>query len=213
MLFSRSLDALPGNIIFDDTPLEQVFSIKFLGVCMDSKLMWNHHVNNICKTISRNIGIMNRLKHFLPSSALITLYSSLILPYLNYGVLVWGNTQQTLLEKRLLLQKRALRIVFNLHARAHTDTLFFDNKILKIKDLYRFQLGQFMYNYNSKSLPKILNDLFHRNNHIHNYPTRRSGEFHLPLLRTIHAQNTFIFTGPRLWNNLDHNIKGAKSLI
>ena len=99
------------------------------------------------------------------------------------------------------------------HARAHTDTLFFDNKILKIKDLYCFQLGEFMYNYNSKSLPNIFNDLFHRNNHIHNYPTRRSGEFHLLLLRTIHAQNTFIFTGPRLWNNLDHNIKGAKSLM
>ena len=158
---------------------------------------------------------MNKLKHFLPSSALITLYSSLILAYLNYGVLVWGNTQQTLLDKLLLLQKRALRIiVFNLHARAHTDTLFFDNKIFFFnKNLYCFQLGQFMYNYNSKGLPKIFNDLFHRNIHIHNYPTRRSGELHLPLLRTIHAHNPLIFTGPRIWNNLDHNIKGAKRLI
>ena len=213
MLFSNSLETLPGDIIFGNTPLEQVSSIKFLGVCVDNKLSWKNHINNICKTISRNIGIMNKLKHYLPSSALLTLYSSLISPYLNYGILAWGNTHQTLLDKLLLLQKKALRVVFNLHARAHTDILFFENNILKIKDLHSFQLGQFMYNLNTNSLPKIFNDLFFTNEHVHNYPTRQSREFHLPLLRTILAQNTFVFTGPRYWNNLDHSFKGAKTLV
>ena len=213
MLFSNSLKTLPGNIVFDDTPLEEVSSIKFLGVCVDNKLSWKYHINNISKTISRNIGVINKLKYYLPSSTLVILYSSMILPYLNYGILVWGNTHQTLLDKLLLLQKKSLRIIFNLHTRAHTDDLFFDNKILKIKDLYLFQLGQFMFNYNTNSLPNIFADLFLRNNLFHNYPTRRSNEYHLPLLRTIHAQNTFVFTGPKFWNNLDVNLKNATSLI
>ena len=44
------------------------------------------------------------------------------------------------------------------------------------------------------------------------YPTRRSNEFHLPLLKTLLAQNTFIYTGPKFWNSLDSNIKDAPSL-
>ena len=73
------LDSLPGNVTFDTTPLDEVAAITFLGVCVDSKFSWKCHINNICKTISRNIGVINKLKYYLPSSALIMLYSSLIL--------------------------------------------------------------------------------------------------------------------------------------
>ena len=97
---------------------------------------------------------MNTLKYYLPSSALIMLYSSLILPYLNYGILAWGNTHQTFLDKLFLLQKKALRTVFNLHTRAHTYALYFHHEILKLKDLYCFQLGQFSLIITTTTYPK-----------------------------------------------------------
>ena len=212
MLFSNAIEALPTNIIFDDTPLERVSDIKFLGVTVDNKLSWKSHINNICNTISRNIGVINRLKFHIPSSSLLTLYSSLILPYLNYGIIVWGNTHRNLLERLLLLQKKALRIICNTAARSHTNQLFLGNKILKVHDLYSLQLGQFMYSYNNNLLPRAFNNMFPKKQSFHNYPTRRSNEFHLPLLRTLLAQNTFIYTGPRFWNSLDNDIKNARSL-
>ena len=212
MIFSKTLEELPSNIVFNNTPLERVSNIKFLGITVDDKLSWKSHIANICITISRNIGVINRLKYFLPSSSLLTLYSSLILPYLNYGILAWGNSNKTLLDKCLVLQKKALRIIFNTPARSHTNHLFLKNKILKIKDLYSFQLGQFMYNYNNNSLPSAFDSMFPKNQSFHNYPTRRSNEFHLPLLRTLLAQNTFIYTGPQYWNSLNNEIRGARSL-
>ena len=96
-------------------------------------------------------------------SSLLMLYSSLILPYLNYGILAWGNTYQTFLDRLLLLQKRSLRTICNSAFRSHTDSLFFNNKILKIYDLFLFQLGQFMYNYNNNSLPHIFDTMFPKN--------------------------------------------------
>ena len=72
--------------------------------------------------------------------------------------------------------------------------------------------SQFMYNYNNNSLPQAFNNMFPKNQSFHNYPTRRSNEFHLPLLRTLLAQNTFIYTGPRFWNSLDNVIRNARSL-
>lgn len=212
MLFSNSLVSLPGNIIFGDSPLDKVSDIKFLGVTIDDKFSWRLHIENISKTISRNIGIINRLKMHLPSKSLFTLYSSLILPYLNYGLLAWGNASQVLIDKLLLLQKRVLRIICHTNFLAHTDPLFFDNKILKIKDLYLLQLGQFMLNFKKEALPEIFRTMFLKNHSFHNYPTRHSDEFHLPLLRTALAQNTFIYDGPKFWNSLCENIRNAPSL-
>ena len=203
MLFSNTIDTLPTNIIFDDTPLENVSDITFLGVTVDNRLSWKPHISNICKTISRNIGVIYRLKFHIPSSSLITLY---------YGILAWGNTQRNLLDRLLLLQKKSLRIICNTAGRSHTNHLFLGNKSLKVNDLYSFQLGQFMYNYNNNSLPQAFNNMFPKNQSFHNYPTRRSNEFHLPLLRTLLAQNTFMYTGPRFWNSLDNVIRNARSL-
>ena len=212
MFFSNTVEDLPSDVIFDNTSLERVSNIKFLGITVDDKLSWKSHIVNISNTISRNIGVINKLKYFIPSSSLLTLYSSLILPYLNYGILAWGNTQKALLDKLLLLQKKSLRIIFNKPSHFHTNQLFLENKILKVKDLYSFQLGQFMYNYNNNSLPSAFDNMFPRNQSFHNYPTRRSNEFHLPLLRTLLAQNTFIYTGPHYWNSLKDDIRGARSL-
>ena len=106
MLFSNSISTLPGQVMLNNTVIEKVTQTKFLGVTIDEKLTWKPHTDNICKIISRNIGIINKLKSYFPIRILLTLYSTLILPFLNYGVLAWGNSLITQLQKILLLQKK-----------------------------------------------------------------------------------------------------------
>ena len=212
MLFSNSIDTLPKNIIFDDTPLEVVSFIKFLGISVDNKLSWKYHIDNTCKIISQNIGIINKLKFHFPTSSLLMLYSSLILPYLNYGILTWGNTQQTLLNRLLLLQKKSLRIIYHSAPLSHTDLLFVNGRLLKTNDLYLLHVGQFMYKYSKKTLPHIFDAMFPLNRSVHDYPTRRSNEFHLPLFRTLLAKKSFMYDGPRFWNSLSESIKNSPSL-
>ena len=62
-------------------------------------------IDHICQVISRNIGVINRLNFYLPLSSLFHIYHSLLLPYLHYGLLAWGNTHHTLI---LLLQKNSI---------------------------------------------------------------------------------------------------------
>ena len=40
--------------------------IKYLGVIIESSLSWKHHISSLTKKISRAIGIMYKLRHFLP---------------------------------------------------------------------------------------------------------------------------------------------------
>ena len=78
------------DIILDDVKLARVNNTKFLGVIIDENLTWKEHIDGITKTISRNIGMMNKLKFFVPERILRTLYCSLVLPYIykQYGVLI-----------------------------------------------------------------------------------------------------------------------------
>ena len=88
------------------------------------------------------------------------LYSTLVLPYINNGILAWGNANKSDLNRLLLIQKKAIRIVTNSGFRSHTNALFLENNILKISDLYLFQLGQFMFKLNRNDLPDIFQDMF-----------------------------------------------------
>ena len=212
MIYSNTISSLPGNIIFDNIAIQKVNSTKFLGVIIDNKLSWKLHIDNICKTVSRNVGVINKLKHFFPTRILFMLYSTLILPYINNGILAWGNANKSDLNRLLLIQKKAIRIVTNSGYRSHTNVLFFENNILKITDLYLFQLGQFMFKLNRHDLPHIFQDMFLKNSSVHHYPTRQTDSYHLPLTRTLFAYRTLTFTGPNFWNSLHKDYKDAPSL-
>ena len=65
--------------------LNRVSSTKSLGVIIDENLTWKNHIDAISKTISRNTGMLTKLKHFVPENILYSLYCTLILPYINYA--------------------------------------------------------------------------------------------------------------------------------
>ena len=113
ILFSNSITQLPNQVIFSETVINEVKSTRFLGITIDNKLdSSNYHIDNICKTVSRNIGIINRVKQFRPLSVLLTLYSTFIL-HLNCGILAWGNSAEIRIGRLILLQKRVMRIICN----------------------------------------------------------------------------------------------------
>ena len=84
--------------------LDQKTYIKYLGILIDSNLTWKYHISYITSKISNTIGVIARLRHLVPSSTLLTLYRSLVSPYLLYGLTVWGQAPQIYLNQILVLQ-------------------------------------------------------------------------------------------------------------
>ena len=105
-----------------------------------------------------------------------------------------------------------MRIICNTSYRSHTDVLFRNNRILKINDLYLFNLGQFMYKINENNIPVSVKRMFQKNNSVHNHSTRQANDFHIPKARTNFVNRNFLFTGPKFWNSLDQSLKEACSL-
>ena len=74
------------SIDIDGCKLTRVTEANFLGITLDSNLTWIPHINAISKKCSKNLGVLNKVKPFSPK-----LYRTFILPYLNYGILLWGS--------------------------------------------------------------------------------------------------------------------------
>ena len=104
---------------------------------IDKHLNWSMHLNKLATKLAQNIGILCKLKHFLPSYILKTIYCSLVLPHLQYCTLIWANTYSTKLNKIRMLQKKAVRIINNSDYLAHSEPLFKQNILLKIETATR----------------------------------------------------------------------------
>ena len=88
--------------------LEQKSYVKYLGILIDQNLSWKNHVDSVIVSviakISKTIGMIAKLRYFIPSTVLANIYNSLILPYITYGLLIWGNASNAHLNKILVLQ-------------------------------------------------------------------------------------------------------------
>ena len=201
-------DDVEHAIYLDGCKLSRVTEAKFLGITIDENLTWKKHVDNFSKVCSRNIGVLSKVKSFLPANTMYTLYCSLVLPYLNYGLLLWGNSSKQNVNKVFKIQKRAIRVITNSDYLSSTKPLFNRLKTLNVFDMYTREVATFMFKYKNDMLPLSFNHFFtiHRDNH--DYNTRNRDDFKFPAQK-IETISSF---GPKVWNKLPKNVKQANTL-
>ncbi len=208
IIFRPRQKKINSNLViqYNNQTITQKQYIKFLGVYLDEHLSWKEHINYICNKIAKSVGIIYRSRYLLSSATRLSLYYTLIYPYLTYCNIVWSSTYVTNLNRILLLQKRAVRILTNSEYRAHSDPLFKQLKILDIFKLNLFHIGKFMFLYHHCMLPTCFDELFITNNQIHGYNTRSAGNYRSHACRTNIKQFTILYSGPNIWNSLPTNI-------
>ncbi len=160
----KSYNKNVSNIKIDGNNIQQVNKTKFLGIIIEEHLNWATHINHLCNIIARNVGIIQKLRYFIPAyvlKILYRLYHSLISSHLQYCTSLWANSYNySHLHKLRLLQKKAIRILSNTDYRAHSSKLFLKLKWLKLDDIITFQLGTFMYKLKNNKLPSIIPHMF-----------------------------------------------------
>jgi len=71
--------------------IERTLTYKYLGVIVDEKLTWKDDCKQLCCTISKYVGVMYKVKHYVNNQALRMLYHSLINSQVQYGIIAWGR--------------------------------------------------------------------------------------------------------------------------
>ena len=77
--------------------------------------------------------------------------------------------------------------------------IFFINlDILPFQKIVYHRISLMMYTFVNDMLPTAINELYVKNNEIHNYETRHSNHLHLP--RGIYTKN-FVYKSVQIWNS------------
>ncbi len=117
------------NITIKNRRLNQVTTENLLGIKVDQFLSWKDQISKVHSRVSRLLGRFPQIKPFLPTYAHIKYCNAFILPHLEYCCTVWSSAQTS---KLLVLQKRAIRMIFDLPDRETTESYWHKLKWMKI---------------------------------------------------------------------------------
>ena len=91
MLFApKNVSCVKETVVIDSHPIKDVCHIKFIGVIIDNKLKWKKLIGYISKKIAKDIDVIIKARKVFDKTTLLSIYNSLILPYIGYCIRIWG---------------------------------------------------------------------------------------------------------------------------
>ena len=75
------------DVKIDDSVIEQVSSHKILGVVIDSQMNYESHIDELCKKLSKCIGLLMHIRRLLKQRQRETYYNGVI----KLTLLDWDN--------------------------------------------------------------------------------------------------------------------------
>ena len=173
-------------------------------------LLWRNlplkfYINLICFKISKTVGIIAKLSHYVPRTILLTLYNSLLLPYISFG----GQAAQCHLDNLLKLQKRAIRFNYFVDFQSSAIPLFYSSNISQINILFNESIANLIYDVHVKKAPINICELFTYVDEHHSYNTRASTNKNMYCQYSrLNIQYISLFRfGVRLWNSIPQNTR------
>ena len=150
------------EIKINDIMLTRSPIVKYLGLFIDQNLNWIPHVKSLSFHLAGYTGLFYKLKLYNNMDTMKLLYHSLINSKLQYEIIVWGATFKTYLSEVnvRINSTRIIRALSSSNLYTPMSSLYKKLNLLKLEDLYKVELGKFMYLYYNKKTPKIFNSFF-----------------------------------------------------
>jgi hypothetical protein len=115
---------------------------------------------------------------------------------ISYGIIFWGQSSEA--SKIFIMQKKILRIIYNLNPRDTCRNTFTQNHIMIFYSYYIYSL--ILFALNNK-------ELFDLNIQIHQYNTRIKDNMHLTNMNFTKVKKGPCFSCIRMFNHLPNNVK------
>jgi hypothetical protein len=193
------------SIIINNTSIERVFEVRYLGLYIDHKLKWNRHINHIQTKISMATGILHKLKHRIPTNTKKLLYQTLIETHLSYLTTIWGTANDNVINRLQITQNRAIRNVFNIDPRDNRVEMYTHRaeNLRPIRCMHFIRTACLIY--------QIVHKAVHSNIHLEGKPITRTNKSNLNLVKTPAKTNNGLNTlkniGVEIFNYIPDEIK------
>lgn len=207
---SKNLNEASLKLFIDNFELEQVYTIKYLGVTLDCHLNWKNHIKNVCSRLASVCYVLLRARMYFQLSTLKVIYFSLFHCHLTYCCETWAFTFKTYLDPIFKLQKRALRTITFSQLHTPSEVLFRDLQILPLKLVSEMKIAIIVNKIFHNSYPLSLNLFI-----IPARNTRHANQvnFNLPITRNTYGERLIQNFGAKIWNSVPLEIKMANNFI
>ena len=132
---------------------------------------------------------LSKLCHYVSQRTCISVYFFLFYSFILYGSLAWQFTSKTNLNRVFILQKKCLRIITFSFYKDHSNPLFKDLKLLKLRDVLESEIIKFFYKYSRNELPKSVCSIFNLVHEVYTLNTCNNLLIYIPRLSTSRYGN------------------------
>ncbi|MBF2463455.1 reverse transcriptase family protein [Listeria welshimeri] len=183
------------NITLNNEILNITDSTVFLGITLDSKLQWKTHLSSLAGRLSSAVYAVRKIRQLTDIDTARLVYFSYFHSVMSYGILLWGNA--TDIETIFILQKRAIRSIYNLGARDSLRELFKKIDILTVASQYVYVNIMYIYQNSNR---------FAKNIDKNGINTRNKNKLVTPSFRLHKVNMSFLGLGIRIYNKIPQKI-------
>ena len=203
------------NVSLNNTTMEQVKNVKYLGVIIDSNLTWNDHVSTLCKNLSYKVSQLSRSRNIVTKEMMLTIYNSIIQPTIDYAITVWGHTTMTNINKIQRLQNLSARIIVDNfdYINVRGVDLVKELKWMNVSERIKYFEQLLMFKCIHGMAPDYLCDQVTMEIDIRNVVTRSHDmNMHVPFPKNEFARKSVFYSGAKNWNSLSGDNKDTASI-
>lgn len=206
VIFSeKNLEFLKSNvnINIDNNQLAVRDSVNDLGLIIDEDFRFKSHINQIVKKSYYALKLLYSSSGVLDFRLRKKLCETLVLPFLNYGFILYYSCLDVATKYRLQkIQNSCCRFVYGLNKFEHVSAKIKELGWLKIDQLYKYHLSMYTYKILKTSSPRNVRDLFRTRATVNNINSLRSKmNLHMPRFRTSLYQRSVVFNMIKLYNS------------
>ena len=186
-------------------------TVKYLGVVFDENLSFKPHHTYLKTKLSRSIGMLAKIRHFVNFNTVNSIYHAIFSSHLRYACQIWGQTKNLTLNNLSSLQNKALKTIhFQNYLVGNVAILYKLSKTLKLMDDITFLNCVLVWDYLHGRLPQAFNNFFAQTSNKHSHFLRSSScnNIFVEQFKTIKfGRNSIKYLCTFAWNNLPRRLK------
>ena len=155
----HQLSPLPLDRFLNGAKTDQVSEHRLLGITIDSKLRWDSHIYNVCKTVSRRVSLLSKLTYIVDIDTRKLFFNAHIKPHIDYASVVWDRCSDVLKKRLHTLHRRAVKLILP-DATLTTDQKLKEMRITSLQKQPEYKKGLFMYRLLSNEAPRYISNMY-----------------------------------------------------
>ena len=184
---------------------------KLLGISIDTRLSFEHHITSLCKKSSQQFYALARIDHYVDFEKRRSLMKAFAISQFNYCPLIWMFHNRALNNRIAKIHERALRLVYQNKDLSFSELLELDNAVT-IHQRNLQVLATDIFKVKNNLSPEIMKQVFDFQEPYYNLRSETS-QFRRENIKTTHyGIQSAKFLGPKIWTMVPQNIKNCKFL-